>query len=128
MIKLVSFLVAASLCIGIAYALDGLRGLQGSVAGVGIALVMCGVSFFLLRWARRARGQAIVAAMMGSVLASFVIIAVSLVLLGLLWPDLLRAGALTTIAVYFAFRVAEGVGPRAHGMQAGIESTSGGPR
>ena len=124
--KVASFLVAAVLCNVIAYALDELRGLQGAAVGTFIALALCGVSVFLLGWARRANGQAILAAMMGSVLASFLILAASMVLLGLLWPELLRAGAITAVVVYLAYRFAEAFqgsrsrGDRSSGAIAGV--------
>jgi uncharacterized membrane protein YgcG len=98
------------------------------VAGTSIALVMCGVSFALLGWARRGSGQALLAAMLGSVLASFVIIAVAIVLLNFVWPELLRGGAITAIVVYMAYRFAEalqGSGSSGSGSSGSGSSGSG---
>jgi len=78
---------------------------------------MCATSSILLGWARRASGQAVLAAMLGSVLASFVIVAVAMVLMARLWPEILPAGALTAVVVYLAYRFVEASGASGHGLR-----------
>ncbi len=65
---------------------------------------MCTVSWFLLRWTRRARGQALLAGMLGGVAASFLLMIASMLVLAALWKEILEAATLTALCVYLVYR------------------------
>ncbi|MBI4605830.1 MAG: hypothetical protein HY721_28010 [Planctomycetes bacterium] len=131
MIQLVTFSVAAALCLLVAYGVSGRGGLEGSAAGVLIAAVLSGASQALLSWARRARGQAIVTAMLASAVASLALMGVSILLLGLFWRAAVVPAALTALSVYLAHRFAEAAAVlRSNAVRrpASSHGLAGGPR
>ena len=100
-------MLVACLSLGAAYWLQGALGLSAALAGVGIAFLMCASSGLILRWASRARGQAILAGMLGSVAASFVILIAAMLILGKTWRPALEAASLTALATYLGYRFIE---------------------
>lgn len=98
---------AAAVSALVALGLEGEKGLLGAAAGGLIALVLCGTSALFLRWARRASGNAIVAAMLGSTLASFVLLAAAVFVLARVRRDIVVPAALTALATYLAYRFCE---------------------
>ncbi len=68
---------------------------------------MCSVSGFILRWASRARGRAILAGMLGSVASSFLILIAAVVLVNIYWRPALESATLTALATYLGYRFVE---------------------
>ena len=68
---------------------------------------MCLVSHSLLGWAKRAQGQALLAAMLGSTLASFGIMIVVVLILASAWREIVEPAALTALAFYLVHRFLE---------------------
>ena len=109
MIRVLSPLAVAVICVVVAGALDGESALVGACVGAVLAAVLCAFSYFLLRWARRASGQAVLAAMLGSVLVSFAFILVSMIVLAAVWREILVPASLTCVLVYLSYRFCEGL-------------------
>ena len=91
----------------IAYQARGMEGLEGAGVGLSIGAFMCLVSHFLLGWAKRAQGQALLAAMLGSMLASFGIMIVVVLILAAHWREIVEPAALTALAFYLVYRFLE---------------------
>jgi CHASE2 domain-containing sensor protein len=104
LIKTIVFFAASGLSALVAHGLEGENGLRGAGLGILIAAVLCGVSLALNLWARRAKGNALLAAMYGSMLASFGLLIAAMILLRKWVPDLLTPAILTALAIYMAFR------------------------
>src|SRR5262245_48533812 len=85
----------------------GAEGLQGGGIGLSVGALMCLVSHFLVGWAKRAQGQAILIAMLGSMLASFGIMITFVVALAYSWKEILTPAALSALALYLAYRFLE---------------------
>ena len=107
LIKLLILVVVAGISALISYLEGGVEGLKGGGIGLSIGAVMCLVSHFLLGWAKRAQGQAILVAMLGSMLASFGIMITFLVLLAHSWKEILTPAALSALVLYLAYRFLE---------------------
>ena len=102
--KILSFSVSALLCLLFWYKTAGQRGLAGAGIGVGIGVVLCAASYFLLVWARRAKGNAVMAAMLAGTLTSVVLMLISILLVAAFWREVVEPAALTAVVVYLAFR------------------------
>jgi hypothetical protein len=124
-ISFTMFAAAAAASALIAYGISGPSGLQGCALGVGVAAVMCGVSFGLMAWARHVRGNALLGAMLGGAIASLVILAVAMVIISSVARERLATAALTALAVYLAFRFAEAAFERRAPL--GSQPLHGGP-
>ena len=90
-----------------AYGVQGSLGLWGAMLGAALAAVMCGTSGGILRWASKARGNAIVAGMLASVTASFLLMGLGILLLNLYWRPGLESATLTALAIYLGYRYVE---------------------
>ena len=99
-----SFSLSALVCLLISYNTVGRRGLAGAGIGIGIGAVLCAVSYALLVWARKAKGKAVMAAMLAGSLTSIVLILISILLLAAFWREVVEPAALTAVVVYLAFR------------------------
>ncbi len=99
-----SFSLSALVCLLIAYRTAGQRGLAGAGVGIGIGAVLCAVSYLLLVWAQKAKGKAVMAAMLAGSLTSIVLILISILLLAAFWREVVEPAALTAVVVYLAFR------------------------
>jgi O-antigen/teichoic acid export membrane protein len=108
---------------GVASILLGQRGLVGAGVGTLVAAAMVAVSASLLRFARRAKGQAILAAMLGGVAASFVILVSAMVALAATWREVLVPASLTALGVYLTYRFVD-----AFQLGGGASPLSRGPR
>jgi hypothetical protein len=117
---------AAAVSVLVAFGLEGEKGLLGAAAGGLIALVLCGTSALFTRWARRASGNAILAAMLGSTLASFVLLAAAIVVVARVRRDIVVPAALTALAVYLTYRFAEALEWQSAASRARLASPSGG--
>ena len=106
-LKTVTFLVAAIVCLSVAYSLGGQLALQGAAVGAGAALVLCTISHWMLRWVRKAEGHAILTATFGSTAASFAFVLVTALLLNSFWKEILTPAVLTLLVVYLAVRFAD---------------------
>lgn len=104
LLRILTLGVSSALCLGVAYHLRGRTGLEGAAMGVATGLVLCGVNHALLRWARRARGRMVIAAMMASVIVSFGVILASYFILSAVRREIVEPAVLTTLVVYLAFR------------------------
>jgi hypothetical protein len=109
-----------------AFGLDGERGLLGAAAGGAIALVLCGTSALFLRWARRASGNAILAAMLGSTLASFVLLAAAIIAVARVRREIVVPAALTALAIYLAYRFSEAFEWQSSASRARLAGPGGG--
>ena len=107
LIKLLILVVVAGISALISYLEGGVEGLKGGGIGLSIGAVMCLVSHFLLGWAKRAQGQSILVAMLGSMLASFGIMITFLVLLAHSWKEILTPAALSALVLYLVYRFLE---------------------
>ncbi|HZN57002.1 MAG TPA: hypothetical protein VFD71_02925 [Planctomycetota bacterium] len=105
--NVLSTMAAAIASCLLSYALQGELGLQGSLVGLGVAAVLCGITGALMAWARRSSGQALLAAMLASVFLSFILMAVAMVAISRLWREILPAASLTSLAVYLVYRLTD---------------------
>jgi len=96
--------MATLVCAGASHGMAGERGLQGAGVGAGIGFVLCSVSYAMTCWVRRARGPAIVTAVFGSTISSFVLMLVAILLVSRYWNELLFPAALTALFIYLSFR------------------------
>ena len=103
-LKILSFSLAAVLCLLISHKMAGERGIAGAGIGIGIGAVLCAVSYLLLVWARKAKGKAVMAAMLAGSLTSIVLILISILLVAAFWREVVEPAALTAVVVYLAFR------------------------
>lgn len=102
--KILSFSLSALLCLLFWHKAAGQRGLAGAAIGIGIGAVLCAVSYFLLVWARRASGKAVMSAMLAGTLTSVVLMLISILLVATFWREVVEPTALTAVVVYLAFR------------------------
>jgi hypothetical protein len=126
---LVKALVVASVAVLsalVAFGLQGEKGLIGAAAGCLIALVLCGTSALFTRWARRASGNAILAAMLGSTLASFVLLTVAIVVVARVRREIVVPAALTALAIYLAYRFVEAFEWQSAAARAHLAGPAGG--
>ena len=93
---------------GLSLVLGGGTALLGALLGLGVAAVLCGVSAALVARARRSeKRNALLAALLGGIAASFAIMIVFLVVLAALRRDLLAPAALSAVGAYLTYRFAE---------------------
>jgi len=96
--------VAAALSL----AIGGRTALLGALLGLAVAAVLCGVSAALVARARRSENKnALLAALLGGIAASFAIMIFFLVILAYLRRDLLAPAALSAVGAYLTYRFAE---------------------
>jgi len=96
--------VAAALSL----AIGGRTALLGALLGLAVAAVLCGVSTALVARARRSQNKnALLAALLGGIAASFAIMIAFLVVLASLRRDLLEPAALSAVGAYLTCRFAE---------------------
>ena len=107
--------------VGLSRMLMGADGTVGALLGVGLAAVLCLVSFFITRKVRRAEGPNVKLVMVGVIVSFWVLISFVL-LVNYLVPPLVKPAALTALAVYLAYRAAEVL---EHGRPSGIVSGGG---
>jgi hypothetical protein len=107
LLKVLTFTVATTVCLCLAHSLGGRLALEGAAVGAGAAFVLCAISHLLLRGVRKAQGNAMLAAVFGSTLASFAFVIVAVLLLNSLWPEILQPATLTLLGVYLAVRFAD---------------------
>lgn len=94
--------LAASMAIG--YRAHGTPGLAAGGLGFLVGLIMVSLSALFMRRARTAGGNALLAAMYGSVLASCAVLITTLLVLHYVWPLAVRTTVLTALAVYLVYR------------------------
>jgi len=93
---------------GLSLAVGGGTALLGALLGLAVAAVLCGVSAALVARARRSEDKnALLAALLGGIAASFTIMIVFLVFLAYLRRDLLAPAALSAVGAYLTYRFAE---------------------
>lgn len=107
LLKVLTFTIATIVCLCLAHSFGGTIALEGAAVGAAAAFVLCTISHFLLRAVRKAEGNAMLAAVFGSTLASFAFVIVAVVLLNSLWPEILQPATLTLLGVYLAVRFAD---------------------
>ena len=105
---------------GLSLVLGGGTALLGALLGLAVAAVLCGVSAALVARARRSENKnALLAALLGGIAASFAIMIVFLVVLAAVRRDLLAPAALSAVGAYLTYRFAEAL------ETSRIESTRG---
>ena len=93
---------------GLSLAIGGGTALLGALLGLAVAAVLCGVSAALVARARRSENKnALLAALLGGIAASFAIMIAFLVVLANLRRDLLEPAALSAVGAYLTCRFAE---------------------
>ncbi len=106
MLKVAWLVLVSGGAVGLSRVLMGTDGTLGALLGVGVGAVLCLVSFFITRKARKAEGPNVKLMMIG-VIASFWLLISSVLLVNYLVPPLVKPAALTALAIYLAYRGAE---------------------
>lgn len=106
MLKVAWLVLVSGGAVGLSRVLMGTDGTLGALLGVGVGAVLCLVSFFITRKARKAEGPNVKLMMIG-VIVSFWLLISSVLLVNYLVPPLVNPAALTALAIYLAYRGAE---------------------
>ncbi len=123
-VKTMSLLGVSLICAAIAFGRMGGDGLIGVAAGIGIALLVCGVSSSLTRRAQQRPSETVKLVLL-SVLSSFVLLILGMVVVAALAKQYLTASTLTSLTLYLVFRAYDVADvSRSLSMQTTVASTS----
>lgn len=95
---------AAGVAVTASYQVRGNPGAAGAGAGILLAVVLCLVSQYFSRAAQKAEGHAVISAVLGGVIATFLLLIGSVVVAQMAWKEGAASFSLTALALYAIHR------------------------
>jgi len=119
--------IVLAIAAALSYRADDTRGLVGCGIGAAVGGLLIAVSGFFSRRARSSEGNAMLAAVYGGVIASFVILIASMIVVHFLWTEVLAPVTLTAFGLYLVYRFADALSSWPAPRGSGEAAASGGP-